>query len=98
MGIFFGLEFQKCVVVFFFATMGFIDVYEDFEKAAERVYLNSPMKARCVMKYDHSNACLQVKVTDDAVCVQYKTDSQEQLKKLEKLVGNLMKHMASSER
>ncbi|KAG7167140.1 Signal recognition particle 9 kDa protein-like [Homarus americanus] len=55
--------------------MVYVEAYEDFEKAAERVYLNAPMK-----------------------CVQYKTDSQQELKKLEKLISNLMKHMASGER
>lgn len=79
-------------------TMVYIESFDDFEKAAERVYLNAPMKTRCVMKYDHSNSCLKVKVTDDMVCLQYKTDSQQELKKLEKLISNLMKHMASGER
>ncbi|ROT71860.1 hypothetical protein C7M84_009788 [Penaeus vannamei] len=53
---------------------------------------------RCVLKYDHSNCCLKVKVTDDVMCVQYKTDSQQELKKLEKLLSSLMKHMASDQR
>ncbi|XP_042883919.1 signal recognition particle 9 kDa protein [Penaeus vannamei] len=78
--------------------MVFLEVYEDFEKAAERLYLNAPMKTRCVLKYDHSNCCLKVKVTDDVMCVQYKTDSQQELKKLEKLLSSLMKHMASDQR
>lgn len=80
------------------SIMVFLEAFEDFEKAAERIYLNAPMRTRCVMKYNHSNSCLKVKVTDDHVCVQYQTDSQQELKKLEKLISNLMKHMASGER
>lgn len=78
--------------------MVYLEAFEDFEKAAERIYLNAPMKTRCAMKYNHSTSSLKVKVTDNTVCVQYKTDSQQELKKLEKLISNLMKHMASAER
>ncbi|XP_064101489.1 signal recognition particle 9 kDa protein [Macrobrachium rosenbergii] len=78
--------------------MVYVELLDDFEKMAERIYLNSPMKTRCTMKYDHSNTCLKVKVTDDRACVQYKTDSQQELRKLEKLISNMMKHMASGER
>ncbi|XP_076057371.1 signal recognition particle 9 kDa protein-like isoform X2 [Oratosquilla oratoria] len=78
--------------------MVYLENFEDFEKAAERLYLSSPDRTRCTMKYDHANCCLKVKVTDDFSCLQFKTDSQQELKKLEKLVSNLLKHMASAER
>lgn len=78
--------------------MVYVEVIDDFEKAAERIYLNAPMKTRWTMKYDHRNTCLKVKVTDDRSCVQYKTDSQQELRKLEKLISSMMKHMASGER
>ncbi|KAA0196990.1 hypothetical protein HAZT_HAZT000722 [Hyalella azteca] len=78
--------------------MVFVDSYEDFERRAEQIYLGAPMKTRCVLKYDHSKALLIAKVTDDVVCLQYRTDSHEDLRKLEKLMSNIMRHMASGER
>ncbi len=49
------------------------------------------------MKYDHSKGELALKMTDDVVCLQYKTDASQDMKKMEKFVNNLMRHMASRE-
>jgi len=77
--------------------MTFLNTWEDFEKAAERLYLQDPMKARYVMQYDHKEGCLKMKMTDDVVCIQYKTDAAQDVRRLEKFVNNLMRHMASKE-
>ena len=50
--------------------MPFVESWEEFEKAAERLYLQDPMKVRYSTKYDHSEGCLVVKMTDDVVCLQ----------------------------
>lgn len=47
--------------------MTFIKSWEEFEKAAERLYLQEPSKVRYVMKYTHSNSQLVLKMTDDRV-------------------------------
>ena len=77
--------------------MPFVESWEEFEKAAERLYLQDPMKVRYSTKYDHSEGCLVVKMTDDVVCLQYKTDLAQDVKKMDKFVNNLMRHMASKE-
>jgi len=77
--------------------MTFLTNWEDFEKAAERLYLQDPMKARFVTKYDHSEGSLGMKMTDDVVCIQFKTDAAQDVRRLEKFVNNLMRHMASRE-
>ncbi|PNI31636.1 SRP9 isoform 4 [Pan troglodytes] len=41
--------------------------WEEFSRAAEKLYLADPMKARVVLKYRHSDGNLCVKVTDDLV-------------------------------
>ena len=38
-----------------------------------------------------------MKMTDDVVCLQYKTDAAQDMKKMDKFVNNLMRHMASKE-
>uniref|UniRef100_A0A8C0I731 SRP9 domain-containing protein n=1 Tax=Balaenoptera musculus TaxID=9771 RepID=A0A8C0I731_BALMU len=42
---------------------------EEFSRAAEKLYLADPMKARVVLKYRHSDGSLYIKVTDDLVCL-----------------------------
>lgn len=77
--------------------MTFLTTWEDFEKAAERLYLQNPIKARYVIQYDHKQGCLCMKMTDDVVCLQYKTDAAQDVRRMEKFVNNLMRHMASKE-
>jgi len=77
--------------------MTFLNTWEDFEKAAERLYLQDPMKARYVMQYDHKEGCLKMKMTGDVVCIQYKTDAAQDMRRMEKFANNLMRHMASKE-
>ena len=77
--------------------MTFLESWEEFEKAAERLYLQDPMKVRYTTKYDHAAGALVLKMTDNVVCLQYKTEAAQDIKKMEKFVNNLMRHMASKE-
>ncbi|KAH3846542.1 signal recognition particle 9 kDa protein-like [Dreissena polymorpha] len=78
--------------------MTFLTSWEEFAKAAERLYTNDPMKCRFVTKYRHCDGKLEVKITDDSVCLQYRTEMAQDVKKLEKLTNQLMRHMASKEK
>ena len=49
------------------------------------------------MKYRHNDGSLVVKCTDDKVCLLYKTQNQQDIKKIEKLNLQLMTHMANQE-
>lgn len=49
------------------------------------------------MKYDHKNGNLKLKITDDNVCLIYKTEVSQDLKKIDKFVNNLMRHMTTFE-
>uniref|UniRef100_A0AAZ3NPH3 Signal recognition particle 9 kDa protein n=1 Tax=Oncorhynchus tshawytscha TaxID=74940 RepID=A0AAZ3NPH3_ONCTS len=55
------------------------------------------IQVRVVLKYRHCDGNLCIKVTDDAVCLQYKTDQAQDVKKIEKLHGKLMRLMVSKE-
>ena len=82
--------------------MTFLDNWEEFEKAAERLYLQDPMKVRYSTKYNHSAGYLELKMTDDAVCLQvfllsfyhfvsqYKSDAAADVKKMEKYTRHLL--------
>lgn len=77
--------------------MTFIPVWEDFVRAAETLYTSDPMKCRFVIKYGHSKGLLTVKLTDDKVCLQYRTEHAQDFKKIEKFSGQLMRLMASKD-
>ena len=49
------------------------------------------------MKYNHNDGFMVLKLTDDVVCLQFKSDAAHDVKKMEKFVNNLMRHMASKE-
>ncbi len=50
------------------------------------------------MKYRHCDASLVLKVTDNTQCVKYRTDQLQDVKKLEKLNGVLMRVMVAKEK
>uniref|UniRef100_A0AAQ4QBN2 Signal recognition particle 9 kDa protein n=1 Tax=Gasterosteus aculeatus aculeatus TaxID=481459 RepID=A0AAQ4QBN2_GASAC len=80
--------------------MPYFQTWEEFARAAEKLYLTDPMKVRVVLKYRHCDGNLCIKVTDNAAvsdCLQYKTDQAQDVKKIEKLHGKLMRLMVSKE-
>lgn len=52
--------------------MTYLKSWEEFEKAAEKLYLQAPSKVRYSMKYVHSKNVLILKMTDDVVVRKYK--------------------------
>ncbi|XP_012270194.1 signal recognition particle 9 kDa protein [Orussus abietinus] len=77
--------------------MTYLTSWEEFEKVAERLYLQDPLKARFSMKYCHKKGLLCLKLTDNCTCLQYRTEIAQDFKKMEKFIGNLMRHMASKD-
>jgi len=73
----------------------YIQSWEEFAKQAERLYLNDPMGCRLCMKYQQD--LLIVRLTDDRTCLQYKTKYAQDMKKVEKFMSSLLRHMASKE-
>lgn len=54
-------------------------------------------RARVVLKYRHSDGSLCIKVTDDLVCLVYRTDQAQDVKKIEKFHSQLMRLMVAKE-
>ncbi|KAF2881290.1 hypothetical protein ILUMI_24890 [Ignelater luminosus] len=77
--------------------MTFYNSFEEFEKAAEALYLQSPDKVRYSVKYTHSKNLVIMKITDNAICCQFKTEIAQDVKKMDKFINNLMRHMVSKE-
>ncbi|KPM11622.1 RNA binding protein fox-1 3 [Sarcoptes scabiei] len=77
--------------------MPYLDNWNEFAQAAEALYLENPLRCRLVMKYRHTQGSLIVKCTDNKVCLLYRTENAQDIKRIEKLNSQLMRHMASDE-
>ncbi|XP_044762429.1 signal recognition particle 9 kDa protein [Coccinella septempunctata] len=77
--------------------MTFLKSWEEFERAAEKLYMQAPSKVRYNMKYVHSKNHLILKMTDNVVCLQFKTEIAQDVRKIDKFLNNLMRHMVSKE-
>jgi len=77
--------------------MTYAKTWEDFERAADKLYHQDPMRARFTMNYSHSEAMLKIKMTDDIICLQYKTELVQDMKKVEKYLNKLTQLMVSKE-
>nr|XP_033794018.1 signal recognition particle 9 kDa protein [Geotrypetes seraphini]XP_033794413.1 signal recognition particle 9 kDa protein-like [Geotrypetes seraphini] len=77
--------------------MPYYQSWEEFTRAAEKLYQADPMKVRVVLKYRHTDGNLCMKVTDDAVCLLYRTDQAQDVKKIEKFQSQLMRLMVARE-
>ncbi|KAK9871412.1 hypothetical protein WA026_011663 [Henosepilachna vigintioctopunctata] len=77
--------------------MTFLKSWEEFEKAAEKLYMQEPSKVRYSMKYVHSKNQLILKMTDNVVCLQFRTEIAQDVRKIDKFLNNLMRHMVSKE-
>ncbi|XP_063775058.1 signal recognition particle 9 kDa protein [Pseudophryne corroboree] len=71
--------------------------WEEFARAAEKLYQADPMKVRVMLKYRHCDGSLRIKVTDDVVCLLYSTDQAQDVKKIEKFHSQLMRLMVAKE-
>jgi len=69
--------------------------WTEFYEAAERLYLSNPAKTRYSVKYRHKEGKLELKVTDDKVCIKYKSDQAQDLKNIEKLTQLFLRLMTS---
>ena len=86
--------------------MTFFTNWEDFAKSAERLFATHPNRCRIVTKYvpgvsekgGKSEPKVMVRFTDDFVCLQYVTDQQQDMRKLDKLNSNLMRAMVSKDK
>eukprot|EP00051_Salpingoeca_urceolata_P033845 m.22442 g.22442 ORF g.22442 m.22442 type:complete len:79 (-) comp6818_c0_seq1:109-345(-) len=75
--------------------MPYFETWDEFAARAEELYLHEPERTRYSIKFRHSDSLVVLKVTDDKVCLKYRTDQQQDVKRLVELNNTLMRHMTS---
>lgn len=65
--------------------MVYVDSFSEFQEGAQRIFAANPGGTRYSIKYRHTEGKLVLKVTDDVACLKFKTDQQQDVKRMEKL-------------
>ncbi|KAG5352504.1 Signal recognition particle 9 kDa protein [Termitomyces sp. J132] len=73
--------------------MVYIHSWQEYQDAAEALYLKSPTKARYSVKWRSSEGKLVLKITDNTTCIKFKTYSSIFLNRFEALNLSLMQKM-----
>uniref|UniRef100_A0A6S8A899 Signal recognition particle 9 kDa protein n=1 Tax=Aplanochytrium stocchinoi TaxID=215587 RepID=A0A6S8A899_9STRA len=63
----------------------YIDRWDEFSYRAKELFVSQPEKVRYTFKYRHVDSSLVLKVTDNRVCLKYKTDKLADVNKMDKL-------------
>lgn len=64
--------------------MVYIRDWQEFVLQSKQLFLTSPASTRYVWKYRPADQQIKLKVTNDVVCYQYRTSSQNDLKLIER--------------
>ncbi|KAJ2302336.1 Signal recognition particle protein [Coemansia sp. RSA 2706] len=59
--------------------------WDTFERAASELFASAADRARYTIKYRNCDAALVLKVTDDATCVQIRTERLDDIKRIARL-------------
>jgi signal recognition particle subunit SRP9 len=65
--------------------MVYVESFSEFQEGAQRLFAANPGGTRYSIKYRHTEGKLVLKVTDDVACLKFKTDQQQDAKRMEKL-------------
>ena len=77
--------------------MPFMESLDAFVAEAEKLYVEHPDHTRYVSKYRHCDGKLELKVTNDRVCLKYVTDQQQDLKRIDKLNNLFLTYMCGKD-
>ena len=75
--------------------MVYVTEFDGFVSKAKALYEQNPSNVRYSMKYRHCDGMLVLKVTDDKVCLKFRTDKASDLKRVEEFNLNMMGVMAT---
>jgi len=78
--------------------MVYITSWQEYQDAAEALYLKSPTTTRYCVKWKSTEAKLVLKITDNVTCLKFKTYSSIFLNRFEALNLSLMQKMQNRQR
>merc|ERR1712190_152283 len=76
-------------------TMVYLEDFEEFQAAAQSLFKSSPLRTRYLSKYRHCDSKVILKVTNDKVCLKYRTNQIADLRKIERFCQAYARWMVS---
>mmetsp|Transcript_100767 Transcript_100767/g.284162 ORF Transcript_100767/g.284162 Transcript_100767/m.284162 type:complete len:107 (-) Transcript_100767:114-434(-) len=64
--------------------MVYLEDFEEFMAASQSLFASDPLRTRYLMKYRHADCKAILKVTNDKVCLKFRTDQIADLKRIER--------------
>ncbi|CAE8585480.1 unnamed protein product [Polarella glacialis] len=77
--------------------MVYLQDFEEFEAAAQSLFQQAPLRTRFLLKYRHTDGKAIVKVTNDRVCLKFRTDQIANLKHLERFSQTFARWMVAKD-
>mmetsp|Transcript_5936 Transcript_5936/g.14204 ORF Transcript_5936/g.14204 Transcript_5936/m.14204 type:complete len:104 (-) Transcript_5936:142-453(-) len=63
--------------------MVYFDNFDKFQTAAQSLFIKAPLRTRYLAKYRNCDQDMVLKVTDDRVCLKFRTSNSADIKKIE---------------
>eukprot|EP00928_Gymnodinium_smaydae_P048055 TRINITY_DN32101_c0_g1_i1.p2 TRINITY_DN32101_c0_g1~~TRINITY_DN32101_c0_g1_i1.p2 ORF type:complete len:107 (-),score=31.53 TRINITY_DN32101_c0_g1_i1:59-379(-) len=76
--------------------MVYLEDFDEFQIAAQTLFTKKPLRTRFLLKYRHKDGKAVLKVTDDKVCLKYRTDQISELKRITSFSQAYARWMVSS--
>ena len=67
------------------ASGPYVASWDEFENNAQKLYEQDPARCRYTIQYHHRQRQAVMKVTDDKVCIKFKTDQYDVVRQMERL-------------
>merc|ERR1712194_895646 len=74
----------------------YLEDFEEFQAAAQSLFTTSPLRTRYLSKYRHCDSKVILKVTNDKVCLKYRTNQIADLRKIERFSQAYARWMVST--
>ena len=75
--------------------MVYLNTWDEFQTVALQLYANDPLRARFHMKYKPVEGVIVVRITDNRVCLKYRTDQLADVKRVEQLTTKFLTDMTN---
>mmetsp|Transcript_41632 Transcript_41632/g.73111 ORF Transcript_41632/g.73111 Transcript_41632/m.73111 type:complete len:109 (-) Transcript_41632:176-502(-) len=75
--------------------MVYLQDFEEFQMAAQNLFVKDPLRTRFACKYRHKDARTILKVTNNRICIKFKTCWSSDVKQIEKFCQSYARWMVT---
>merc|ERR1719329_592482 len=75
--------------------MVYLEDFDEFQEAAKNLFVTSPLRTRFLSTYRHCDSKVVLKVTNDRVCLKYRSNQANDVKLVEKFSQSFARWMVT---